>query len=382
MSYLLNSRISFIFVFLVYLCLSWFGYGTDNDIYGIIFSGQNLILNGEYQSSRFQGALIPELLIGVTSLLGGYHFSNFVSVVLGTSSLIMFYIISKNFFDNYKALVLIFLVALNPYYILASTTSMDYIYSIFFILSTLLMLNKKYFFLAAISASMAISSRLSNSLIIFLIYFYYLYLCYDKKDLNLLFRYFLSGVAGVFFVIFLFLPVFVSNNYSLEFFNYSIGNWTIYEHFSRFIYKNIMLFGLIPFFIISFLLVYNIKKIKFNVATSFMLVIFLIHELMFLKIPLEISYLLPLIFIVFFTITHIASKKALFALSILVLLNNFITLDFLKVTYNETGTEAINAKVGLFIEEGIVYQDIEKREEAYVKYKHNIISEKNVPSPL
>lgn len=193
-----NTRVFFVAVALGYLALSLFGYGTDSDTYRIIHSGQKLILNGVYVPSRFQGALIPEIVIGITSLLGGFVLSNLVSVILGILSLYIFFNFLLSITNAEKAILTVALVGLNPHYIIASTTSMDYIYSIFFILLGFTLLQKRSYFIASVVVAFAISSRLSNSLIVLMMYLYFIYIAiFYKKNTNEALKYCLSGVASV-----------------------------------------------------------------------------------------------------------------------------------------------------------------------------------------
>jgi hypothetical protein len=55
-------------------------------------------------------------------------------------------------------------------------------------------------------------------------------------------------------------------------------------------------------------------------------------------------------------------------LLVLTLLNNFISLDILDIRYNKDGSEAISAKIGLYFEKGIIFQDLERRDEIFEKY--------------
>ena len=81
LNYLLIVLLGFYFI------ISLMGYGTDNDTYRMIRSGQNFWLNDIYNASRFQGSLIPELIIGALSILGGSIFSNAISVILSILTL-------------------------------------------------------------------------------------------------------------------------------------------------------------------------------------------------------------------------------------------------------------------------------------------------------
>ena len=194
----------------------------------------------------------------------------------------------------------------------------------------------------------------------------------DKKQAIL---FFISGILGFVSTAILFIPVFVTSNYTFSFLTYSIGDWNLFGYIARFIYKNIALYGLVPFLFIAYLFVKFIKKKHINIHVYFAFLLIFVHEILFLKVPLEISYLLPLIFVVYPMLSYVTKKNYLMLLLIIVLLNNFITLDFLNIKYNNERTEAISSEIGIFFKNSIIKQDLIKRDEAYKKYKENILSE-------
>lgn len=162
------------FFFLYYSFLSFFGYGNDCDTYLMLKSGQNFLLNFEYLPSRAQGSFVPEIIMSLASFVGGHYLSNFISMMLGVGTLYIFYFFLTKIFSKSDAILVVLIVGFNPYFVIASSTSMDYIYSIFFIFLGSFFLFKNYRIVAAIAFALALSSRLSNALLVGLIYLYFL----------------------------------------------------------------------------------------------------------------------------------------------------------------------------------------------------------------
>ncbi len=232
-------------LFLLYIGFGLVGYGIDCDTYLMLRSGHDLLLKGGYHPSRPPGYLVPEIILGGVSLLGGFYATNFISAVLGTATLFIFWRLLRTRWSSFDAIVATLLVGLNPYYVIASSSSMDYVYSLFFGMAGIYLLQGRKPFLAAPLFSLALGSRLSNALLVGVIYAYFLYAEVANKNFAGFVRIFLSGVAALFIAALLFIPAFYAAGNSLGFLTYAIGKWTFFGHLSRFVYKNLYLFGLL-----------------------------------------------------------------------------------------------------------------------------------------
>jgi len=371
-SYFSFATPSFIFLFLCYCFAGIFGYGNDNDSYALLKSGQNLIINQFYSPSRTQGSLITEIIIGITSIIGKHFLTNLISAILGVSSLLLFYNLIKRIFEDHAAILITFIVGLNPFIIIASSSTMDYIYSMFFILAGIHLLIKNKLLLAAVFMAFALSSRLSNCLVVGVVYLYFLLDHYKTNKVYFL-KLLRSGVFALVLTLTLYIPVFIVSGNNLSFLEYGIGDWSTSEIAARFIYKNFSLFSLLGSISIFTILIFGIFrktiKLKFGLLISMILLMILLIELMFLKVPVEISYLLPILFVVipvFYSMTK--SKLSLYVLLFLTVVYNFLNVDILKIEYNEDRTEAINAETGLFIKPGIIIEDISRRKQSQEYY--------------
>ncbi|WP_157736171.1 hypothetical protein [Granulosicoccus antarcticus] len=341
-------------------------------------AGQNYLINSDYQPSRFQGSLIPELIISATSLIGGHYLSNLISVILGVGTLYIFHLLLSKMFKKKETTLIILIVGFNPYFVIASSTSIDYIYSLFFIFLGSLLLFKNFRIIAAISFALALSSRLSNAMLVGLVYLYFI-LPTVKTDKNKFFILFLSGLFSLILTLALYIPAYTSAGNTLSFLSYAIGDWSASQYVARFIYKNIALFGMITsiFIYLSFFYYITTQKIHTDHSKLFYFAVcaFIIEEALFLKIPLEISYLLPAVFLLLPLYIHV-TKSSFFGYILLFLsiFYNFINIDFLKMEYtmeNPKATdmkEATGAKIGLFIKQGAVYNDIKTRKASQDEY--------------
>jgi hypothetical protein len=90
------------------------------------------------------------------------------------------------------------------------------------------------------------------------------------------------------------------------------------------------------------------------------LLVILFFELLFLKVPLENEYLLPMLPFLLILAGKVFGKRKilLYSLFFLILSYNFINFNFIKV---DNENNATYGKIGLFIENGYLLNDIEKR---------------------
>ena len=383
-------HIAFLVILAAYLALAAFGFGNDNDTYGMIRCGRDLLERGVYHFSRPPGYLIPEIAIGYLSYFGAYV-CNLASVAFGVGTLIVFHKIIIRFLGTADALFVVVFVAVNPYYIIASTTSIDYVYSLFFgALSVLLMLRGKHFY-AAIPIALCLSSRLAASLSVGLIYAYFILAGIAAGKKREAVESFLGGCLALLLTILLYLPSYASVGNNMGFLTYGIGNWTFVEYLARFVYKNIFLFGLVPFLTVAGFIVFSAggreTGLRRNLAGLFALAAVLVNEILFFKVPAEISYLLPILFIATPLVVLLYSPSALFRTLVLAftIFNGFVwKIDIQDITYEQVdvlGINAIAARPGIFFRKGVVVGDIMTRKTNCEKYGRFFNLDWNAPKP-
>ena len=356
-------------LFILYAILGCFGYGNDYDTYAMIKSGRDFFLTGHYHYSRGPGNFVPEMVIGGASLIGSFVLTNLISALLGVGTLYLFWQLLIRKLSEQESLIIVMLLGFNPYFIIASSSSMDYIYGLFFAFAGITMLNKNNIFVASLLFAIAVSSRLTTISIIGLVYLYYLYIRFRAKDYKDITRFIFSGILTLILSVMFFVPSYYAANCTFKFMEYGIGNWDLMGFLSRIIYKNIYLFGLIPFLFLGFMILWSFIKRKFNYPNTALvntgMAIFIFMELLFFKVPVEISYLLPplIVFLPMLVILFKPTVKQLYAFLILTIIYSFIVNpDVLSKTYTADKREAVSAEVGLFIRPGVIVDDVMNRD--------------------
>jgi hypothetical protein len=369
-----NPALLLLVLFLIYAGIGLSGYGNDCDTYLMLNTGVTWFEKGIYSYSRPPGYLLPEVMISSAAILGGHALSNLLSAVLAALSLHFFWLLCRDFFSSRMALSMCALIGVNPYFVIASSSSMDYIYSIFFGLLGVVMLRKNLIFFAAIFFAFAISSRISNAVIVGIVYLYFIFDAFKASNFRATLRFLSSGAMALLFVALLLIPSFMAAGNSLQFFTYAIGEWGLLGYVSRFAYKNVELFGVAQLLAILTLIFLNFKNARFSRPPKkliFGIAILLVQELLFLKVPLEVSYLLPVLFVIFPVIFYVFNfgTRAAYILALVTVVGGFVVnFDFINKKYNNDGTEAVGADFGFFVSTGVVVADILERKASQRRY--------------
>jgi hypothetical protein len=137
------------------------GYGADNDTWLMLGTWDVLVDEHRYVPSRPPGYLLPEVVIGATAEGGGHWLSNLVSVVLGAGTLGLLYrLIERRTGDVTTAGLLVAVLGVTPAFVIAATTSMDYVYGLFlFVAAWALLESRPSMWLGGLLLGLAAVSR-------------------------------------------------------------------------------------------------------------------------------------------------------------------------------------------------------------------------------
>ena len=107
------------------------GFGADNDTYLMLGTWDRLIHHGTYSPSRFQGSPLAELSIGALSEVGGHWLSAAMSIALAALAVLSLFDLAKRRLGSRSdAALLAAILALTPVFLVAASTSHDYIYGL------------------------------------------------------------------------------------------------------------------------------------------------------------------------------------------------------------------------------------------------------------
>jgi hypothetical protein len=349
---------------ILYLPFVFLGYGADSDSYETLRTGTTFIADFDYIPSRNPGYFVFEVITFLANSIGGSIATNVMSVLMSAVCLYGFYRLCRALSlpnSSYLALALAF----HPYYWVASTTTMDYVFALgFFFLGVSLLLDGKRPIFAGIAFSLAVGCRLTTVLLVILA----LVLLVSARLISLKVAAASIALTAIFAAVFYIPPLDFVKWRWWRIFKPVMGEggyWSLYLRAGRFFYKNIVFWSApILLYLIGMIVYFLLKRVKiegspFGLMTpSFLIVI--AYEIMFFFVPLDPSYLLaglPFALIIVGILLFNRKKMLLVFLS-LVLLSNFIVVNFARPDVENFAT---GASYGLWLEPGYLIEATRER---------------------
>ena len=138
-------------------------YGLDPDTYRMLRTWQVMVFEGRYEPSRFQGNIVPEFALGAAAAFGGPPLSNSVSLAAALGSLALLFNLVRPF--GRPGWPAILFVAANPYWLIAASSSTDHCIALFFFMAGLVALDREWRTAGIGLLALAAGSRISYLLL-------------------------------------------------------------------------------------------------------------------------------------------------------------------------------------------------------------------------
>jgi hypothetical protein len=140
------------------------GYGNDWDAWAIASTAKHLSLTGEYAASRLPGYPVPEFAYSLIWRAGPLAL-NGLTAVLSAIGIAFFSLSLRQL--GYKSIILPSLaLAFIPVVYINSTTSMDYVWALSFILASLYFMIIRYPFTSGVLLGVAIGCRITSAALV------------------------------------------------------------------------------------------------------------------------------------------------------------------------------------------------------------------------
>ncbi|MEL6252768.1 MAG: hypothetical protein AAFR87_12210 [Bacteroidota bacterium] len=342
--------------------MSYQGYGVDVDSWYLVQNTDRMIESESYFASRSPGFPLYEVILCFLIPLGGHLASNIFSVFSALLLGLCFYLQARKEQIPQAEIALYSLLAL-PLYLIAASSTIDYLPALslqwisFFLLYTACEKdgNSKWLYLSACILGLAAGFRLTALSFIpaSLIFLFLKQKPYREIVVFVLFSSLSALIA--------FLPVFLGPGFELPL-DKSVLSFSYRTQVA--VYHGISFLGVLPLLILligGVLFIRDQKnrkrRLSLNLLASdvFHLAVIFIYACLFLLLPDESSYLLPIYPSLLYLIHKYFRPQLLPLFLFMVILSNLAIVEL-------KGGESGQRKLTPFFKKGFSWQNLEKRE--------------------
>lgn len=377
----------FIVVFISRLPFLSAGYGVEEDSWGIALAGFNTAAADVYEPSRFPGHPVHEFIY---SFFWGHppFFYNFFSAFFSSIATLFFAVILKELkFKHFLIASLAF--AFTPVFFISSTYTIDFVWTIAFVLISFYCLLKEQFIICGIFLGLAIGCRITSGAM----FLPFLIIFWDKNAVHQNIKKGLKILLPLIIVAFIaYLPLI--NQFGFDFFMYY--DQFPYPSFAKVFYKMIPgvfgFLGVIAFAICFFWIVVNRNKLKKGelfegglnkkiILSSILVVVLFVIS--YLRLPQKSGYMITVIPFVILLFGYYLNSKMFNLLCCALILSSFFcsinltdklrgsSYSRLAIVFNVSGQELFFDPVS-----GPIFSDYSKRLQK-MKYTEEVIEEVN-----
>ena len=329
----------------------WTGYGADGDAWEVAKSASLLWHTGEYHESRLPGYPLHEIISAPFVGLGGAPLSNAATLVATLAAIVVWSRIAHQVGQHRKLLVVAFAFA--PVVWQHSAVTLDYMWSLLFILLSLYAVLRQRTLLAGIALGIAAGFRPSNAVAI-VPFVCLLYL--QKQDTRRIMVFLFSAIVTSAVA---FTPLML---------RYGVSGWVIATRLQMsdvlhpspmmrcmaFCYRTLYFVGPITFAIVGYVC-WKGKAVMLSwfrshdpiMITS--LVGISTFLLLFLWLPLDRAYLLPALPFLLLLVDRLSSQRMFMAFTFFLVLSALITFDVVDASSRRAFK--LNIHSGMVVEE-------------------------------
>jgi hypothetical protein len=349
--------------FCIYLPFTFLGYGSDYDSYNVVWTGRYFAETFDYVPSRVPGFFVYETLTYFFNLVGGSLMTNMAS--MGMSLLILHHFMQlcrEHAVPHYHLLAVILMA--QPYYLVNSTCTMDYLFAFGFVFWGLMAIRKGKYFAAGCLMALGIGSRLTSAVPAGIFLAWAFFSQPGKRG-----KVILSGLVTLLVAFLFYLPPLDFAEWQMHIFSPSVGTeifWTPILRLGRFVYKTVYFWSPFAFAILVWgalrLITSRLKWMKpeYDGLPITAAAVILGMQAFYLRLPTEPSYLIPTIpfWLILMGIAFSGRRRVLAFLLALVVLSNFLVVNIARP---DQVNQATGAQYGLWLEPGHLAQDVRTR---------------------
>ncbi|MCU1455584.1 MAG: hypothetical protein JWN46_3730 [Acidimicrobiales bacterium] len=152
--------------FVAALPLITFGPGNDLDVGNVFRSGRSIARHLSYTPSRPPGAVVHEAAVGVLDLLGGPLLTNLASLLVAAVAAVALFRLLRREGVGTAGLVAVAVVVANPWFVIAATSTADYVWGLALVLLAAHALRDRHPALAGVLGALAVACRIGSGLLL------------------------------------------------------------------------------------------------------------------------------------------------------------------------------------------------------------------------
>lgn len=305
------------------------GYGSDPDAWLVASSASTLWNTGEYSPSRLPGYPLHELVLAPVVPFGGAPLSNLCTLLFTLFATVIWSRIAQHYSPHPKLLTLA--LAFAPVVWQHSADSLDYLWSLCFILAAVHLADQRKIALSGVACGLAIGFRLANVVFIVPLAVFLLLKKHTLKEVFLLCSVcILMGVA-------VYLPLLTK---------YGLMGWieatriqmsdvhpaSLSQRAVAFGYRTVYSIGPLTMALAAGLLVHGRQHLSNSLRgkeqmTAFSVVVIIVYLILFWMIPLERAYLLPAMPFLFLVVSRVSSTRQFAFWTAVLILSGLVTID-------------------------------------------------------
>ena len=370
------------------------GYGLDGDSWSVAISASHLHLTGEYIPSRFPGYPVHEFLCSIVSTFGSTG-TNLVSAVFTTLAS-LFFALSLKILRFKSVFLAAFTFAFVPVIFIHSTTTIDYMIALGFIMAGMYYMLKEQLIVAGILIGLAIGSRITSGAILLP----FAILLFKKNSLQENLKRSIKLIAPSLIVAILcYLPLIIK--YHFDFFTYyDVPYPAIPKVLYKFSIEVWGVLGVIGIFLTTILFFLPHKESKNNflfprsVNERYViawLIAIDIYIIAFLKLPMESGYLIPIVPFVIMVYGKYLYRRGFIFFCVMLIASSFLftispsdRFDAANVSHFSKSFQAGGEKLSFDPAEGPVFSYYTRRENgiSFVKNLLHSMDTISVPSVI
>lgn len=270
------------------------GFGSEPDSYLLSIAANKIASTGTYTASRMPGYPVPELALSRIIHLGPLA-SNLISVVLSAIDFLLLALILRKWKIPHSLLVSL-AFAFTPIVYVNSTSTMDYVWALTFVLVSVILVQRSRLLLAGVALGVAAGCRMPSVLMTIPILVYWIMEHRRSPRCPREIILFLSGVTAA--GLLCFLPVLL--RYGFGFLSVAAGYPRLLRILANLSARLWGVIGCIAFLILVPYLRKGLGACRQAMRTPteapvvfFMITAILIHGIVFVLIPHEAAYLIP-----------------------------------------------------------------------------------------